>query len=204
MATRQNFLLGYGERLTKPVRIEKGMEPSPPPYAFSEARARLVPQFLETVRTFQELPAAACPDNYAVALITLHPEYTAKSYFPGDLLREARLEAIGSRPARIQPEKWKKKREPEEAETTQLFVAARRDEFAAIARELPRWPENHSGANQLFELENLRPVLAKDRMLPLVSKSKELLLEVVLHTSGIPNPDHILQAFEAYCADAQP
>jgi hypothetical protein len=174
------------------------MEPSPPPYAFSEARARLVPQFLETVRTFQELPAAACPDNYAVALITLHPEYTAKSYFPGDLLREARLEAIGSRPARIQPEKWKKKREPEEAETTQLFVAARRDEFAAIARELPHWPENHSGANQLFELENLRPVLAKDRMLPMASKSKELLLEVVLHTSGIPNPDHILQAFEAY------
>ena len=53
MATRQNFLLGYGERLTKPVRIEKGMEPSPPPYAFSKARARLVPQFLETVRTFQ-------------------------------------------------------------------------------------------------------------------------------------------------------
>ena len=50
---------------------------------------------------------------------------------------------------------------PREAETTQLFVAARRNEFAAIARELPRWPENHSGANQLFELENRGRCLRK-------------------------------------------
>jgi len=198
MAVRQNFLLGYGERLTAPVKIEKGMEPSPPPYSFNEARDRLAPHFLATAAQFEELPPAACPDNYAVALVTLHPEYTAKSYFPSNLLREARLEAIGSRPGKVKPEKWKKKRSPEEVETTQLYVAARRDEFAAIASQLPRWSASHGGADQLFELETLRAVQADDRILPIVSKSKELLLEVVLHTSGIPNPDHILEAFEAY------
>ena len=88
MAARQNFLLGYGERLTAPVKIEKGMEPSPPPYSLVRSH-RLVSHFQATAIQFKELPAAACPDNYAVALVTLHPEYTAKSYFPSNLLREA-------------------------------------------------------------------------------------------------------------------
>ena len=77
-------------------------------------------------------------------------------------------------------------------------MAARRDEFAAIASQLPRWSANHAGADQLFEVETLRAVQADDRILPITSKSKELVLEIVLHISGIPNLDHILEAFEAY------
>lgn len=198
MAKSRNFLLGYGERLTAPVRIEKGMEPSPPPYAFREARDRLAPKFAKAVVEFSSLPDAACPENYAVGLVTLHPEYTAKSYFPEKLLREARIEAIGSRPARIQPEKWKKKREPEDSQTTQLFVAARRDDFATLAGELPQWTPNRPGADQLFELEDFRALRAQDRVVPLGTKSREPLLEVVLHTTGLPNPSRILEAFEAY------
>jgi hypothetical protein len=180
------------------VQIEKGMEPSPPPYAFAEARARLTPKIAAAAAEFEGLPEVACPDGYAVGLVTLHPEYTAKSYFPGKLLREVRIEAIGSRPARIQPEKWRKQRKPEEAETTQLYVAGKRSDFTAWAHDLPQWSPRRSGADQLFEVEDFRALRAKDRVLPLQGKSREPLLEVVLHTTGLPNPADILEAFEAY------
>src|SRR4051794_5589400 len=110
MAEQRNFLLGYGERLTAPVQLERGMETTPPPYEFAQARDRLAPQFATAAVEFASLPAPACPDNYAVGLVTIHPEYIAKSYFPATFLREARMEAIGSRPAKVKPEKWKKKK----------------------------------------------------------------------------------------------
>src|SRR4051812_25331501 len=108
MAKQPNFLLGNGHRLTSPVRVSKGMEPKSPPYDLSTAKKRLTSQFSTAIADFTALPEAACPDGFTVGLITLHPQYTAKSYFPDDLLKEAHMEAIGSRPARVKPERWTK------------------------------------------------------------------------------------------------
>lgn len=198
MASQPNFLLGNGHRLTSPVRIGKQPDKRAPPYSVQEARERLAAQFAVAAVEFSQLPAEACPDGYAVGLITLHPEYTAKSYYPADLLRETRMETIGSRPARVTPEKWKKKRVPEEAPTTELFVAARREDFAAFAQELPKWDETRRGADELFEVEGFRAPRPSDRIQRLTKRLEEPLLEVVLHTSGIPKPGRILEAFEAF------
>ena len=203
MALQPNFLLGNGHRLTAPISIEKGLVPGPPPYEFAEAQARLAPQVQIAASELAALPAAACPDDYAVGLITIHPEYTAKSYFPAALLREARLESIGSRPARVKPEKWKKKKNTEEVHTTELFVAGRRDDFTALAKGLPGWDENQAGANQLFEIEAFRALRSEDRLHPIDKNAREPLLEIVLHTTGVPNPRHILEAFEAFAASLE-
>lgn len=164
MAKQPNFLLGNGHRLTSPVRVSKMPGEKPAPYEFHEARDRLSTQFRAAVADFKQLPEMACPDGYAVGIITLHPEYTAKSYFPAELLREARMEAIGSRPARVSPEKWGKKTEPEESPTTELFVAARRTDFADLARTLPSWDDSHRGAEELFEVEAFRAPKREDRV----------------------------------------
>ena len=193
-----NFLLGNGHRLTAPVAIAKPMPPSPPPYELGEARDRLVPQISAAVKEFASLPDLACPDDYAVGLITIHPEYTAKSYFPAALLREARMDAIGSRPGRVKPEKWKKKKEPEEVHTTELFVSARRDDFAALAEALPHWEATQPGAKELFEVEQFRALRPHDRLQPVPKRDSEPLLEMVLHITGLPNPRRILEAFEAF------
>lgn len=198
MAKQPNFLLGNGHRLTSPVQVGRMGDSREPPYSFGEARDRLANQFKSAAASFAELPPLACPDGYAVGVITLHPEYTAKSYFPANLLREARMEAIGSRPARVTPDKWKKKKAPEESPTTELFVAARRDDFSSLARELTGWSEARRGANELFEIEAFRAPKPADRIQKLSKRKDSPLLEVVLHTSGIPNPDHILEAFEAF------
>ncbi len=198
MAKQPNFLLGNGHRLTSPVSIAKGMEPKDPPYDLSNAKSRLSSQFATAVASFAKLPDEACPDGYSVGVVTLHPQYTAKSYFPGDLLREARMEAIGSRPARTTPEKWTKQGEPEESPTTELFVAARREDFERFAKALPGLTEADRSSRDLFKIENFRVPQAIDRVQRIRKRSAETMLEVVLHTSGIPKPARILEAFEAY------
>ncbi len=198
MAKQPNFLLGNGHRLTSPVRIGKNMEPKPPPYDLTEAKGRLASQFSAATAKFAELPAAACPDGYAVGLITLHPEYTAKSYFPADLLKEARMEAIGSRPSRVTPEKWNKKRDPEDSPTTEIYVAARREDFSAFAKGLRSVTEVDKSARDLFKVEAFRAPHPTDRVQRIRKRVDEPMLEVVLHTSGIPRPARILEAFEAY------
>lgn len=198
MAKQPNFLLGNGHRLTSPVRISKGMEPKDPPYDLPDAKKRLASQFVSAANTISQLPDAACPDGYAVGLITLHPQYTAKSYFPANLLREARMESIGSRPAKTTPEKWTKKGEPEESPTTQLYVAARRDDFEQFAKSVPNITNEDRSSRDLFKIENFRAPTTKDRVQRLSKRTAEPMLEVVLHTSGIPNSAGILEAFEAY------
>lgn len=203
MAKQPNFLLGNGHRLTSPVRIGKKMEEKAPPYDVSEAKGRLASQFAAAAVSFSALPSTACPDGYSVGLITLHPEYTAKSYFPADLLKEARMEAIGSRPARVTPEKWKKKKAPEESPTTELFVSARREDFDAFSKEIPSLTEADKSGRDLFKVEAFRAPKPSDRVQRISKKVDRPLLEVVLHTSGIPRPAHILEAFEAYAESLQ-
>ena len=198
MAKQPNFLLGNGHRLTSPVRVSKVPGEKFAPYKFDEARDRLTTQFTTAVADFRQLPELACPDGYAVGIITLHPEYTAKSYFPAELLREARMEAVGSRPARITPDKWGKKAKPAESPTTELFVAARRNDFAELARNLPNWNDSHRGAEELFEVEAFRVPKQEDRVQKISKRHDSPLLEVVLHISGMTKPGRILQAFEAF------
>ncbi len=198
MAKQPNFLLGNGHRLTSPVRVTKMPGEKLAPYPFSEARDRLIGQISAAATDFRDLPDLACPDDYAVGIITLHPEYTAKSYFPVALLREARMEAIGSRPAKVTPVKWGKKAPPEESPTTELFVAARRTDFTDLAQSLPNWNESHPGAKELFEVEAFRAPKHEDRVQTISERRDAPLLEIVLHTNGMPKPRRILEAFEAY------
>jgi hypothetical protein len=198
MGKHRNFLLGNGHRLTSPVRISKGMEPKAPPYNLQRAKDRLEPQFASAISTFSALPSMACPDGFTVGLITLHPQYTAKSYFPGDLFRDARMEAIGSRPARVTPESWTKQGTPEESPTTELFVAVRRADFSAFAQQLPQVQDTDAAARDLFKVESFRAPQGSDKIQRISKKADRPMLEVVLHTSGINRPARILEAFEAY------
>src|SRR6266852_1115552 len=99
--TKQNFLLARGERLTHRVEVKLGSQPKEHPYTFAEARSRIAPMLASVSKKLDALPAATCPNDRAVATVTLNPEYIAKSYFPGDLLRSVGLTSVGSRPKRI-------------------------------------------------------------------------------------------------------
>ena len=179
---KRNFLLGKGERLTEKVIITTGGGPKIPPYTFSEAKRRLKPMLDEVVAEIDALPSEACPSDYAMATITLNPEYIAKSYHPTELLRAAGLEAVGSRSRKVKPENRSKGREPEETLTTELFVVGKRQSFRRWAKELESWDEAITpGASQLVELEQISFPEAASKLKGTGTGEKSDVFEIVLH-----------------------
>jgi hypothetical protein len=132
----RNYLLGGGERLGSAIPPIVAGRPRPSPYTPQQAAARLAPQLRGAVSQFRALPPEACPRDEAVAIVTLHPQYTSKSEFPAGLLDDAGLRAVGSRAARVVPAAWTRAGEPREVPTVDLFVAGGRDRFDAWQEEL--------------------------------------------------------------------
>jgi hypothetical protein len=50
-------------------------------YTFAEAKQRLIPQVEQATSDLDDLPTVACPNDYAVASLTLNPSYIARSFF---------------------------------------------------------------------------------------------------------------------------
>lgn len=198
MAERGNLLIGYGERLSSDLAAPVAGAAKRHPYSFAEARRRLAPKIAEAAEKLDELPAEVCPRDEAVALITLHPTYLAKSYYPGDLLRTYGLETVGSRAREVSPQKWTKKKPPDSAVTSELFVAGSRSHFRDLAANVRRMSETASGADDLIKIEDFRTQPAEEKLKPLRSREKEPLLEVVLHARPVREDAFILDGFEAY------
>ena len=198
MPRNVNFLLGCGERLTERIAPPLTSPEKRNPYSLGEAQARLGPMVAGTAMEISNLPEMACPGDKAVAVLRLHPEFIAKSYFPGRLLREIGLEPVGSRPSRLKPQKWNRKSEPEAVETTDLFVAAPRRVFNLWSRGLPSWQADNAAAGDLTHIEEVRAQRPEDRIQPINASDDEIMLEAALHASGQADSQFIIQAFEAW------
>ena len=192
----RNFLLGYGERLTEPVHVGRGPMEKKAPYSLASARERLAPMVAHVAAELEELPPEACPRNQAVSVVTLHPEYLAKSYFPVALFHRLGLHPVGSRPRRVTPERSTRKKAPFLAETTEIFVAASRPAFRDWASALPTWPAVRPGADDLPKIEKVGTDSPEDRIRRIKSMVGEVYLEVVLHAD--PLASFVVEAFEAY------
>lgn len=203
MANRPNYLLGYGERLTEPVEIRGGGGEKHPPYSFEQARSRLTGMLQATVRDLHALPESACPEGQTVASFTLHPEYFAKSHFPGGLLRWAGLRPVGSKARTVRPAQRSRDREPEEAVTTQLFVAGARSSFEALANSLPGWDEQVPVAKQLPAIEEIAAIRPLERVRPLSDDHDEVPLEIVLHASESQAERFILRGFQEFLEEQE-
>ncbi len=198
MPAGRNYLLGRGENLTTTIEPLGGGGNKVHPYSFDEAKAAIVPKAVEASRALDELPLIACPNNQAVAVLTLHPAYLAKSYSPVELLAAVGLRAIGSRAATVVPRKpLRLAPEEERSATTDLFVAGPRHQFRAFAREIAGWVESSDGAKDLIKIEDFRTPRVDEVIRPIRSISPELLLEVALHGAGMPG-DFVLDGFRRY------
>jgi len=198
MAEKQNFLLGYGERLVEKLAPPPTNPSKAHPYSLEEARTRLSPKVLSASKALASLPPEACPNDEAVALLTLHPAYLAKSYFPIELLRAIGVEAVGSRSRDVTPQKWTRKQSPKSTVTAELYVAGPRSNFAALGQFVARISDATPVAADLIKVEDFRAQAPKDRLKALNSDAKEPLLEVVLHAKPIPAFDFVIEGFEEY------
>lgn len=198
MSERKNFLLGYGERLTAKIPAPGGGGPKSHPYTFEEAQTRLKPRLENLVRDIANLPDAACPNEQVVAVLTLHPSYMAKSYFPDELLNSVGLRHVGSRRRSVRPEKWGKKRHKDIAVTTELFVSGPKRYFSDWAQHIENWTEQTRGASELIELEDVYLMTPEDRVKPISGKQEQPLFEIVLHASAAPDSQFIIAGFAQY------
>ncbi|MER9445188.1 S8 family peptidase [Mesorhizobium sp. M0340] len=196
--TKRNFLLGKGERLVEDVAGVRGGAPKSHPYTFTQARDRIAPMLTRAVRGIDQLPDEACPNDRAVATVTLNPEYIAKSYFPERLFETLGLEPIGSRPRRIKPEKRSKGREPEETITTELFVMGPRSAFRAWRASLPGWQEESTGAKDLPAIEEVAAPTIRDKIKGQLPKKGDVVFEVVLHSDGGTGTKGVTTQFRHY------
>jgi len=198
-----NFLLGKGERLTEQVKVNSGPMTKIAPYTFLEAKTRLEPMLSEVVRGMDNLPSDAFPDDFAVATITMNPEYIAKTYHPGDLLRATGLIAVGSRSKTITPEKRSNDRDPIESITTELFVAGTRPAFRKWAADLVNWNEVTPGAAQLIEIEEINFPVPEAKVKHVDYNEPTSVFEVVLHINEDLAEHHFLNAFRQYLKHRQ-
>ena len=196
----RNYLLGYGERLTTPITPPSTMSDKAHPYTFDEARERLLPRIEAASHQLDSLPSAACPNDEAVAVITLHPAYLAKSYFPERLLRSLGLDAVGSRPTTVTPGKFSSARHARDAVSADVFVAGERKGFRHAAPVVAQWDESSPEAEDLRKVEDIRVLGAEEKLKVPRSRGKDLLWEVVLHANGLPQSDFIVRGFQDYLA----
>lgn len=195
MAREHNFLLGNGEKLTKNVRYVRIGGPKDPPYQLTEATLRFKKRAREVSAEVQHLPIEACPGGEAVLSIMLHPRYLSKSDDPTRLFAALGLRSVGSRMARIKPDKWgyKKKQPPAtEVLTEEIFVAGARNRILqletavdGLAAEAMEYLSHIEKVSFQHPTEKLKNPPGKDRGW----------LEVVLHNDS--NID-ILSAFSLY------
>jgi hypothetical protein len=197
MATR--FLIGRGELLTRvvPPPLRKPSDRSV--YTLQEAQRDLIPQFEALLEIFDQMPAAALPNEVAVASMVLNPTFIARSYFPKDFLREAGLEAVGSRTVKVKPRKWAKRGPPQEVATTQFFVAGRLKSFRSLPLLVSNLSEQERAATDLTHIETFAATSGDDKIKAFGS-GKRPVYEAGIHLpSG--DPDGVQAAFAVYALE---
>src|SRR5262245_61739468 len=115
MPRNNNYLLGRAERLVRRIEPPVIAPSKAHPYTLEQAVERVVPKVEQVAEEIGDLPRLACPQDEAVALVTLHPSYLAKSYYPANLLNAANLRPIGSRGRNISPDVWAIRNPPDKA-----------------------------------------------------------------------------------------
>lgn len=201
MPENTRYFLGYGERLTERVPPPGGGGGSDPAYTLQEAVVRLTPMLSQVTAAFADLPDAACPDDQAIGVVTLHPQWMAKTSHPQQLLNQYDLRQVGSRPVTVQPEATTKKTGPTPDASSELYVAGTRDAFRAWSRDLQEHPADVH--EQIRRIEAVRAPEPAERLrnLPIrdgTGGSEPMLLEVVLHASESRSDSYILAGFAAY------
>jgi hypothetical protein len=195
MPNNTNFLLGNGERLTSPVTVKKRGGDKNSPYSLEDAKLRITKRLDIAQNAFRSLPDQACPNDEVVAVLTMHPRYTAKSEFPSDLLKQVNLVAIGSRAKRVKPENWGIKKVPETGTsiTEEIFVKGTRESFNEWLATPYDW-DNKNAIAQITHIEELLAFEAKDKLKGIPQNRDEASFEIVIH-SGKNNKNYLDQFY---------
>jgi len=195
-----NFLIGRGELLTHDIKAPRRSMSSSEVYTFAQAQARLHPQVVEVANLLDALPQNVCPHDFGVSRFVLNPSYIARSYFPASLLRFAGLKPIGSRKVTIRPVAWKRKIEPQECSTTEIFVAGKRQAFRAFSDWILQADSNSDEALDFQRIEEIGVFEPSQRIADSGGEGDRF-YEVGVHLLADEDSSFIQQAFAQFAKE---
>lgn len=193
-----NFLLGRGELLSFPISKAPSFGEKTYPYTFEESYSRLVPQFNSISSIIDDLPTEACPDDYAVELITLNPSFIAKSYYPNTFLSSLGLQAIGSRNTFIKPKKWSRKSPPEETVTTEIYIAGSRKVLRSIPSRIKEFDVNSNEILDFCKIEAISLANPLSPTLNTIKTNEKNYFEIGVHLLPFDDKSNIERSFIDY------
>lgn len=192
--TSPNYLLGFGQRLSRSISLKTGGGSVRYPWSFQDARKKLSPQWNQTVKEIQSLPKLACPEGQTVISCLLHPNFLARSHYPIALLEKIDLRPVGSRSKRIKLDSEKDYNAPE------LFIRGLRTRIIRFGDQLPNWRSTTKAQDDLRKVLQVAS-LDHSRLKPIAQtdvENKLIPLEVVLHASDSEDDDFIVSGFRDY------
>lgn len=189
---KKNFLLGKGEKLTRPVTKKSGPGEKNFPYTFGLAKQRVIQKVLTACSYLDDLDDGASPDGQVVASVVIHPRFISKTDFPKDLFQEVGLVAVGGFSQYIKPEQWGIEKPPEGAITDTLFVSTSRQALRALATTIDSWQPSSKAHIQLQTIEDFSVPSGESKVKGVHEETSNGLFEVILH--GGSN-ERILNAF---------
>lgn len=201
MSTPSRFFLGKGENLISAVSPASGPPNKDYPYDFEEACDRLSGMVEAAIVELEALPSLARPAGQVVGQLIVHPRGLARSYHPGDLLRDFGLRQVGSRRIDVVPDKDTTS-VGQVMESTELYVAGAIDDFKrlrdSLGRRLPGIKHDRHQVVRLLE-SFAAPNPTERTLLEGGSRSSgEHAFETVLHLSKGTFEATVAQGFAAY------
>lgn len=198
--SQTNFLIGRGELLTHDIKGPPRNPDKAEVYSLKQSLDRLAGQAVSTAAALDSLPQSACPNDFAVARIVLNPSYIARSFYPADLFRSVGLKSVGSRKVKIRPEAWKRKGEPQECSTTEIFVAGKRQAFRSLKKWMYEVEADSDEALDLRRIEQIGAFEPSQRIVDAGSASDRF-YEVGLHLLADEGSNFIQSAFTQFAAE---
>lgn len=199
------YLIGQGEKLSEEIaRPPRGMGDKAHPYSFIEARKRLEQQWKSTAQAINALPRLACPNGEAALEVTLHPSYLAKSYYPGELIRELGLHHLGSRAVHITPTKVVAARAEGSGKAQPapvLYLAGDAEKLVRFSDVAGQWSPIDPKVQDAFRRIETVTVPGRDRLKAFSDRFKDrdtIPLEVVLHNPEEIANNEVVRTFWAF------
>jgi len=184
MESKKNYLLGKGELLTNSLTKKSSGGRKIPPYDSEYAIKRINERVVAALDSFDKLPTEACPNDKVVAALTMHPRYISKSDFPGELLANAGLRAIGGKATYIKPEKWGVKDHPDGAISDTWFVSTTRNNLKNWALRIFLLANQKSILSQLQSVEDFYAPMSSSKIKKSTTPKKDGIYEAILHSDA--------------------
>lgn len=195
-----NFLIGRAELLTHDIKGPRRNIDKSEVYNLKQTKERLYTQIVNTVTMLDALPQNACPREFGVTRFVLNPSYIARSFFPTNLFRAAGLQSIGSRKVTVCPDRWKRKGEPTECVTTEIFVAGKRQAFRSLSEWILQADSSSDEAVDLCRIEKIAAFEPSQRIAD-AGNDNDRFYEVGVHLLADEESSFIQRTFIEFAAE---